>query len=194
MMKDSVRLFLALPFDEHYHTLISKFTGQQDIPKIRWITPENWHVTVLFIGDFPARHIPALINSLNDFFKKQHTFSLHFDGFVYQPKQAKPAMIWGRFRQNSYFDLLCRQLADHIESLFFDLSLLFNMSIHSENIPHITLSRLKSILVRYPDLNIKGIDTHQPILRCDFCTLYQSVLSSEGAKYSKLAEFKLNQL
>jgi 2'-5' RNA ligase len=190
---DSKRLFLAIPINNHYDSLIRRFISQQDIPAIKWIAPENWHITVLFLGDFPSQQLPALITSLNNFFKQQHSFSLHFDGFIYKPKQAKPSMIWGRFCQNSYFDLLCRQLADKMESLYFDLSLAFSMSIHSENIPHITLSRLKNSLIRYPDLNLKDIESKQPVLRCDFCMLFQSVLSSEGAIYTKIAEFELNQ-
>ena len=190
---DSKRLFLAIPINDHYDKLIRKFLSKQHNPDVKWISPENWHITVLFLGDFPTQHLTALIASLNDFFTKQHSFSLYFDGFIYKPKQDRPKMIWGRFRQNSYFDLLCRQLSDHIEKLCFDLSLPFSMSLHSENIPHITLSRLKSSMMRYPDLIHKDINPHQPLLRCDFCMLYQSVLKSEGAKYTNLAEFKLNQ-
>ena len=100
-------------------------------------------------------------------------------------------MIWAKFHQNSYFDQLCRQLADHIEKLYSELSVPFSMSLHSENIPHITLSRLKNPLLRYPDFNLRNIDTYQPILGCDFCTLFQSVLTSEGAKYTNLADFNL---
>lgn len=189
---DSKRLFLAIPINDHYDLLIRRFISQQQIPSVKWIAPENWHITVLFLGDFPSQHISELISTLSDFFKTRQSFSLHFDGFIYQPKQSKPNMIWGRFRQNSYFDSVCRQLADKMESLYFDLSLSFNMSIHSENIPHITLSRLKNSLIRYPDLNVKNIETEQPVLRCDFCMLYQSVLMPQGAKYSKLAEFNFS--
>lgn len=192
-MSDSKRLFLALPINDHFEKLIKKFITQQDIPKVKWIAPENWHITVLFLGDFPAQHIPVLITSLNEFFNKQHFFSLDFDHFIYKPKQAKPTMIWARFHLNSYFDLLCLTLVNHIEKLYFDLSVPFSMSLHSENIPHITLSRLKNPLLRYPDLNLKDIDQEHPLLRCDFCILFQSILTPDGAKYTKLAEFKLKQ-
>jgi RNA 2',3'-cyclic 3'-phosphodiesterase len=190
---DSKRLFLAFPIDDHFDELIKKFIAQQNIPNIKWIVPENWHITVLFLGDFPAHHIPVLISSLNEFFKTRQFFSLDFERFIYKPNQSRPTMIWAKFYQNTYFDLLCLKLADHLEKLYSELSVPFRMSIHSENIPHITLSRLKNQLNRYPDLNLKRIDNIQPLLRCDFCTLFQSVLLSEGAKYSNLADFKLNQ-
>lgn len=189
----SKRLFLAIPINDHFDQLIKNFIAQQQIPKVKWIVPENWHITVLFLGDFPVQHVPALISSLKDFFKTQRSFSLDFDKFIYKPRQIKPTMIWAKFHQNTYFDHLCRQLADHIENLYSELLVPFNISLHSENVPHITLSRLKNPLLHYPDLNIKDIDTLSPILRCDFCTLFQSVLTPEGAKYTNLADFKLTQ-
>jgi len=192
-MEDSKRLFLAIPINDHFDELIKKFITQQNIPKVKWIAPENWHVTVLFLGDFPAQYVSLLISSLEEFFKTQQFFSLDFDEFIYKPRQSKPTMIWAKFYQNSYFDLLCRQLVDHIEKLYSELSVPFSMSLHFENVPHITLSRLKNPLFQYPDLNLKDIETQQSLLRCDFCILFQSKLTPDGAKYTNLGEFKLRQ-
>ena len=102
-------------------------------------------------------------------------------------------MIWAKFHQNSYFNLLCQQTADHIEKFYSELSIPFSMSLHSENTPHITLCRLKNPHLPYPDFKLKDINPLQPLLRCDICTLYQSVLTAEGAKYTNLADFKLMQ-
>ena len=178
-MKNTKRLFLAFPINDQYEELITEFISLQQIQKIRWISKQNWHVTVLFLGDFPEDHIPYLSTSLQKIFSGCHSFSLNFDGFVYKPKQARPNMIWARFHQHSYFDLLCKSLDDQMESLYADLSLPFSMSLHSENIPHITLSRLKNQYFRYPDLIKPTKQVHPHTLRCDFCILFQSVLSSE---------------
>jgi 2'-5' RNA ligase len=180
-MSDSKRLFIAIQINDHFKNLIRKFIDQQNIPDVRWIASENWHVTVLFLGDFPNRHLTALLESLKDFFKEEQFFSLDFENFTFIPNQTKPTMIWLKFYQNSYFDMLCSRLADHIEKLYTELSLPFTMCLHSVNVPHITLSRIKKPQLHYPDLNQKNIDDMQPLLRCDFCTLYQSVLTTEGA-------------
>jgi 2'-5' RNA ligase len=190
-MSDSRRLFIAIQINDHFKNLIRKFMDQQNIPEVRWIATENWHVTVLFLGNFPNCHIPALLTSLNEFFQSEQSFSLNFENFAYIPIQTKPTMIWLKFNQNSYFDILCCHLSDHIEKLYTVLSLPYTINLHSDNVPHITLSRLKNPSVHYPELNQKNIDNMQPLLRCDFCTLYQSVLTTEGAKYTNLADFKL---
>jgi RNA 2',3'-cyclic 3'-phosphodiesterase len=192
-MSDTKRLFIAIQINDHFKNLIRKFIDQQNIPEVRWIASENWHVTVLFLGDFPNGHLTALIASLKEFFQSEQFFSLDFENFTFIPKQTKPTMIWLKFYQNSYFDLLCSRLADHIEKLYTVLSLPFTINLHSVNVPHITLSRLKKAGLYYPDLNLKNIDDMQPLLRCDFCTLYQSVLTTKGAKYTNLADFKLIQ-
>jgi 2'-5' RNA ligase len=193
-MSGSIRLFIAIPLDAHYHNLLHDFTKQQQIRGIKWIEQENLHITVLFLGNFPQQQLELLKSRLGKFFRTIPSFALEYDKFAYIPSQVKPGMIWGRFRPNSYFDHLCRQLAGEMENLYSELGILFRLSLHAENIPHVTLCRLKNPYLRYPELNMKDINTAQPLLRCDFCILFQSVLSADGAKYINLAEYKLIQI
>jgi RNA 2',3'-cyclic 3'-phosphodiesterase len=189
---DSNRLFLALPINDHFERLITGFIDRQDIPLVKWINKENWHVTLVFIGNFPANHISRLIAELDHFFITQPHFSLAFDNFVYRPRQTKPSMIWVKFQQAKSFDQLCIRLFDHLEIFYFNLDIHFNIKLHPDNIPHTTLCRLKNPHLNYPDFNLNDISEMQPSLLCDKAYLMQSNLSSDGSKYSKLAEFNLS--
>ena len=191
IMDESKRLFLAVPIDDHFKNLIKQFIAQQNIPNVKWVVPENWHVTVLFLGDFPTQHLPKLILLLNEFFQSQRFFSLDFDRFIYKPNQSKPSMIWAKFHQNSYFDLLCHQLEVSIKKLCSDLSIPSNINSHPENIPHVTLSRLKNPISQYPNLQLNDMESPRNLLRCDCCTLYESLLTPNGPKYSPLTDFTL---
>lgn len=52
MSTESERIFIALPLPSPVRAVLQ--TLEQPLAGVRWTPPEQWHVTLRFLGDVPA--------------------------------------------------------------------------------------------------------------------------------------------
>lgn len=90
------RLFIGIPLPsslligalEKYQTLYHQYHS------IRWVKPENWHITLLFIGSTP----PAAIETISQSLSKAASSCSHFDielaGLGGFPRLSKARVVW----------------------------------------------------------------------------------------------------
>ena len=73
------RLFIAIPVPEKYRTILASQeaanNGQSDF---RWVTPENLHVTVFFIGNTQTALIPEIENIIKECVDATSPFELKY--------------------------------------------------------------------------------------------------------------------
>jgi 2'-5' RNA ligase len=64
---DRWRLFIATPLPEPVRAdLLSRLAPYRDAhPTVRWLAAPTWHLTLLFLGHVPARHVPELASLLD---------------------------------------------------------------------------------------------------------------------------------
>ena len=98
------RLFIGIPTNKNIEDICLNFIDQNQHIDTRWIPKQNWHITTLFIGDFPSVQINNLTKQLSEFYLKQKPFRIEFKQFAYVPNVKKPNMIWGSFQRSIYFD------------------------------------------------------------------------------------------
>jgi len=170
-----IRLFIGIPLSRGILESCVKFHANNKELKVRWVNPENLHVTTFFIGDRERSELDQIINSIQLVCNSIVPFSLEFQEFNYFPKK-KPYMIWGRYFENDSFTRFCTELklalSDDEKSM--------------KAFPHITLCRYRRHEGR--KLNIK-----EPLqaLHVDHIILWESVLSKTQAIYKPIKEFKL---
>lgn len=182
------RLFLGIPLNSQLIDLCSSFITAQKID-VRWVPEHNWHITLVFLGDFPAKKIQSLSEHLAAYFEQENIFELLFSGFHYQPDGKYPRMIWGNFQPSGHFDNLVQNTAKELDEFYQANDLKSMPAVRNKNIPHITLSRLKKNFARQPLIN--QFMENQARLQIDNCKLFESQLLTKGAQYKILHDFSI---
>ena len=62
--------------------------------RARWVGPENLHVTLKFLGNIPAGHVPSIGQALKEAVRAQGPFSLTVAGMGVFPGLRRPRVIW----------------------------------------------------------------------------------------------------
>lgn len=126
------RLFTALEIPGDIALALSLKRG--GLHGARWIDPENYHITLSFIGDVPQRTAREIVDSLGDFegFDPVEICLEHLDAFG----GDKPRSIFARVQANPELAMLKSTLD----------AALWRAGIRPEKrkyVPHVTLARLR---------------------------------------------------
>lgn len=169
-MKNTRRLFIAINFPEEIKKRISRIVAElsRDAQKysrpsiqvppliteaathnlseqdeVKFLSPENWHLTISFLGWQPDEAIDKIIDSIKetcgDFTPPEVGFK---NVFLAPPK--KPRMIWlsGTEATNSYLD----EIKNRLDDLLVDSGVRFKVENRKYN-AHVTLARFSGNMV-----------------------------------------------
>jgi len=156
---------------------------------IKWIKEENWHITTLFIGNFPVEKIEMFVSALSNEISAFPVFELEFEKFTLFPYKH-PSMIWAKFHDNNQFEQFVNKTEKIAKEFIVKNSLNIQLKTNKKAIPHITLSRLKT-----KGASLENVDStvQKPVfLKVKTIRLMKSELLSEGAEYSVLHDFSLS--
>ncbi len=68
---------------------------------VRWVAPENLHLTLKFLGDTPTSNIPDLIEGIALVASKALPFKVVLEAVGCFPNRRKPCVIWLGIHDNS---------------------------------------------------------------------------------------------
>lgn len=168
------RLFFALPISESFRESIVKVINICD-NEIRWVSKDNYHVTLLFLGETPAGRIEEIIKHSEVIAATHNAFSLHSYEISIQGKKDR-RMVWVKFETCSAFSGLNNKLSQSL-----------NCELVREQTPHITLARLKNNRSALTGFKVN----FEEILKVDQFELWESVAGPEGVKYYSIGTFNL---
>ncbi len=188
------RLFLGIPIPDTIKNKLTEIqqsltTGdlppsRQGKPPIRFVSKDNHHITISFLGSTEEEYIPKISDSLNRLIKNMSPFSLVFKDITFAPPDKTPRMIWAEFEKNSHFE----DLVSSVDSSLRKYSQT-DYRAGLKPIPHITLARFKNI----DDIKKKKFKKQQiPDLVVSEFSLYESRLSPNGPSYLSIQRFSLN--
>ena len=179
-----MRLFAALDLSDiqrrEIHTLQQRLRFYLD--GVKWTNPVEMHLTLKFLGEVEPDRIPGILEAIELAAAAAAPFPLAFGGCGAFPSLQKARVLWVGLRQG------CAALTDLAAKLEATLA---DQGFPPESrpfTPHLTLGRL-----RYP-LPLKMIHKFNAeeehfltsIALADGVTLYQSLLSRQGASYKTL--------
>jgi len=194
-----MRLFIALDIDNFIRERIARFLeGVQGFaPDARWVKPESLHVTLKFIGEQPepmAEQIKLALRTISG-----PAAEIQFRGFGFFPTAKSARVFWIGMEAGPQLAALAAAIDDKMATL--DLP----KEVRAFS-PHLTLARgqggsgsphwrtgngpnrvfhlLQEKLAALPAPEFGTMTAREFFL-------YQSKLSPQGAKYTKLAEFAL---
>lgn len=179
------RLFVALDIPDEVRDLIRDSTAEirDNLSLARWVSPENLHLTLKFIGEFDARDIRRLEREMLSVARKADPFVASLGGCGAFPGAGKARVLWvGMDKGEVEAAALARKLDAGLG----------RVGVKREERPfrgHLTLARMRrpvdctALLERLEDRmrGLKDLDFRV----CEF-TLYRSILGPQGPRYQPL--------
>jgi len=104
---------------------------------IKWVKPENIHLTLKFLGNIKEDQLPEIKNVITEVAKKNKSLKAQFTDFGFFPNERKPRVF---FIATSYQDLL-KSIAQELEERLKDIGFKAEHRFKS----HLTLARIKSL-------------------------------------------------
>ena len=91
-----IRTFVAVDVDAEVRRRASQLidTLSDIAPSVRWVTPENLHVTLKFLGDAPDSEIYEICRRVSKVASRHVAFSPRFVGVGAFPSPERPRTIW----------------------------------------------------------------------------------------------------
>jgi 2'-5' RNA ligase len=189
VMTNNIRSFIAIELPGQVVEAIKKL--QEDLRKcglgIRWVRPENIHLTLKFLGNISEEDVEPITGVLKTAADTTEPFHLRGQGLGIFPGISRPRVIWvgmsGDVEPLKQFQL---RVEEGLEQLGFP----------KEKRPfrsHLTLGRVKGNLEKRILLEVieQLGNFESDSFTADSIILFRSDLQRGGAVYTKLAEIPL---
>ena len=177
------RLFVAIDLPEGIReTLAGLCCG---IPDARWVTPEQLHLTLRFIGDTDGGLFGEIREALAEI--APPSFTMRLKGFGCFPPRKAPRVLWVGIEQPNE-PLL--KLRNRVEATLVRLGM---EPEHRKFAPHITLARLREPPMHRLTNFLSGnnLFATETFPVTEFL-LYSSTLSTKGAIHTVEASYPLS--
>ena len=184
---NTVRTFIAIELDDSTRQALSTIQAQlkKTGADVKWVKPENSHLTLKFLGEPPVDKIKPITESVNNSCRK-NPFLLEWSHLGAFPTIEHPQVIWiGIEKGKDQIREIAFELEGALEKLGFKKE-------RREFDPHITLGRCRSPLNRFA--LFKAIkDYNLPIISQEVrkIVFIKSTLSAQGPHYEAIKEFPL---
>jgi 2'-5' RNA ligase len=181
----SLRCFIAIKIPETIRRSI--VNSVDDLKKsgadVKWVSPENIHITLQFLGGTEEAQVPFIKEALNKILLPYSPFYIKIAGIGCFPDTKRPRIIW-----------VGTEGAGPVINLHGDIAQGMRRFGYREEernfIPHLTIGRVKSN--RNLGELLKKMDEIKAARFSDFevqnITLMKSELKPSGAVYNSLAE------
>lgn len=186
----TIRAFIAVELDSQIKEELSRIqeslkTSQADV---KWISPDNLHITLKFLGQIANEKIEKINRILNNSLCDLPCFPLTIKTLGAFPKINYPRVIWvgATSPQNEL-----KSLAGLVETKL--VSLKFPKEKRDFE-SHITLGRLRSAKNRANLIELMGeVKVQEKEMNVTSVTLFESQLSCRGPQYLPIFKISLKQ-
>ena len=155
---------------------------------VKWIPPENLHLTLKFLGDTTEELLKSINERLIPLSKSYDKFSLQISGAGAFPNIKYPRIIWLGVRDSEEIIKLQHDIDESMAGLGFEKD-------DKQFTPHLTIGRVISL--RNKDALIKELATLKDMgfgkIGVDNITMMKSELKPGGAEYFKLSEISIGK-
>lgn len=189
-----MRLFVALEIPEAVREKLA--AAQRQVQKkvqrelqasgteLRWVRPENFHVTLKFIGEASNEELAGIMEELRGV-RPEGAVKATFRGLGYASHSKRGGVLWATMEASSSLKLLAGQIDRRLGRLGIPAE-------EREFLPHLTLARCKQNsampAIRAAARECEGHDFGSMLWE-EF-HLMDSLLGAGGSQYSTLASFK----
>ena len=185
------RSFIAIELPDTIHEQLRKTILQLSpaTRAVRWVAPENIHLTLKFLGDVDSSLIPKIQDALKREATRCPTFTFQVSGMGAFPNLRRPRVVWIGVQAPPEIARLVQAVENATVPLGFPTE-------ERSFSPHLTLGRVSQhaspnevaalgALLARTAVGVLGETT------VDSITLFRSDLRPTGAVYSPLSHVKL---
>jgi RNA 2',3'-cyclic 3'-phosphodiesterase len=190
-----VRTFIAVDFPPGIITkienIINYFKTKTPNQDFKWVSPENLHLTIKFIGEISPKKLVQVKSIITNAFQAQPAFNISIEGLGMFPNAKQPRVIWLGITDGETLTRI-HQVIDQA---------LIKVEIGQDQRkfnPHLTIARIQKSTS--PDRAKKIGETLSQFkveslgnIRIDAIHLYQSELTPTGPIYTPLFSVLLNK-
>jgi len=171
-----MRTFFAFPIPKDIQNDLYNQTSKlrEDSTGVKWVAPENFHITLRFIGDIEDDILARLEKMVEDVPMHKGIFTVKYKGLGAFPPKGKPKVIYAPIETG-------KKECSEVYSFLDNLLSAFIPKEKRPYTPHITLGRVKGH-AQVPDLRNYSDDV-SGAFTVDECVLYESRLGPSGASY-----------
>ena len=177
-----IRLFVALDLPRSMRTRLSFLGG--GLPGVRWVPPENYHLTLRFIGELPSWRAEEVDQALAGL--RAPSFSLELKGVGTFEKAGRVSSLWVGVDRSPALDHLQAKVETALQRAGLERE-------RRRFQPHVTLARLGDGIA--PGKVAAWVQAHNLFrsepMRVEHFTLFSSLLGKEQAAYSPEVEYEL---
>ena len=184
-----MRTFVAVPVND---AVRGKLSGMLTLlsaaaPRVRWVRPENLHITLKFLGDVPPQDLDELFSALTDAITETAPFTLEVAGLGAFPRVSAPRVAWAGIGEGAEE---LSALAGKTETACAALG--YEPEARPYR-PHLTLgrARIPSDMADAAALLTKCAKDSFGVIDVDEAVVYMSELRKSGPVYSPMARIPL---
>ena len=178
-----IRTFIALSISDEAKAAIAQLisNSRDSVTAVRWVKPENMHLTIKFLGVVDEKNLPEIENALTESVKKIEPFHYQLNGTGCFPNCRHPRVLWVGIGESGGS---LQHLYENIEERLVKIGLPKEKRNFN---PHLTVGRVKDSRKMLPDLSpflsssIGELKTEVTEVK-----LIKSILQPSGARYVPL--------
>lgn len=190
---EPLRAFVAIELPEPIQAFLAQLQDKLrkgGTASVKWVAPENIHLTLKFLGNIDASEVPRLSEALSEAVKEVVPFNLELGDAGAFPNIRSPRVVWiGLAGELEWL----RTLHKNIEQGLIQLGFAPEERGFS---PHLTLGRVREGASPEERRRLgEKVSLLKPAANSSFrvgsISLMKSTLTREGAIYNRLASFAL---
>ncbi|HRZ86846.1 MAG TPA: RNA 2',3'-cyclic phosphodiesterase [bacterium] len=183
---DTIRAFIAVKLDPQLQKALGELQRQlkRGGAGMKWVEPENIHLTIKFLGDVPADRIDEVKTAVAGVAARSGGIDMSFANIGVFPDLRRPRVVWAGVEQGK--EELGR-LAEDIEAACGALGF---AKEERPFVSHVTIARVKEL--GSPQRFLESLRPHQGKefgrMRATRLSLIKSTLTPNGPKYDTIAD------
>jgi 2'-5' RNA ligase len=185
-----MRLFVAVNLPPSVRDAIQSALDDFPVknPPWRWVSPDNWHLTLKFIGETEPARASALTQALSDVARDHRAVEVTLGAFGGFPNLRTPRVLFFNVERGAAeLGRLARDVDASVERV---------IGLPAERRPfhaHATVARVKEPLAPAITARLETVPLLSHAVTCvDSFELMESRLQRTGAQYSVVKEFALS--
>ncbi len=184
-----MRLFVAVELSEQARAEVAALQAElrRSGADVKWVEPENLHLTLKFLGETAEEKVAALTGALRQAAAEARPFSISMEGLGAFPQNQHPRVLWTGIKEGRQ---PLEELAAGVEEACSRLGFPSGERPFSA---HLTIGRVRSPAGLGPLVQRLRETRFGPSDRVEVrrAVLFRSVLSPQGPVYRALAELPL---
>jgi 2'-5' RNA ligase len=179
------RLFIAVEVkpDDSFLSWYAQVQAALQGEEVRWVKPDNFHITLRFLGDTDIEFIPEITAALHRSVVLHKPFPIFLSGIGIFRSLSYPKVLWTGIKKSEELILIKESIDLQLKAIINS-----NVNVNAGFNPHLTLGRMKRVkdlkiwkelISRYWDHEFFEVEVQEIVL-------FESILDRYGPVYKAI--------